>query len=75
MAIARALVNDPDVIVADEPTGNLDSATGADVMALFDGLNGAGRTVVMVTHEHEVAAHAGRRVTLRDGRIVEDTVA
>ena len=75
VAIARALANDPDVIVADEPTGNLDSATGADVMALFDRLHAAGRTVVMVTHEAEVAAHAQRRVTLRDGRIVEDVAA
>ena len=75
VAIARALANDPDVIVADEPTGNLDSSTGADVMALFDRLHAAGRTVVMVTHEPEVAAHAERRVTLRDGRIVEDVPA
>jgi len=72
VAIARALVNDPDVIIADEPTGNLDSATGKEVMAMFERLHARGRTIVMVTHEVEVAAHASRRVTLRDGRVVED---
>ncbi len=72
VAIARALVNDPDVIIADEPTGNLDSATGEEIMAMFARLHAQGRTVVMVTHEAEVAAHAARRITLRDGRIVED---
>ena len=72
VAIARALVNDPDVVIADEPTGNLDTATGDEIMAMFDRLHAAGRTIVMVTHELEVAAHASRRVTLRDGRVVED---
>jgi putative ABC transport system ATP-binding protein len=72
VAIARALVNDPSILLADEPTGNLDSATSEDIMALFDQLHRAGNTVVLVTHETDIAAHASRRVTLRDGKVVSD---
>jgi len=75
VAIARALVNDPDVIVADEPTGSLDSATGHEIMNVFDQLHAAGRTVVMVTHEDDIAARAARIVRLQDGRIVDDRTA
>ncbi len=72
VAIARALVNEPSILLADEPTGNLDSATSADIMRLFDELHGQGNTVILVTHEPDIAAHARRRVVLRDGRIVVD---
>jgi len=71
IAIARALANDPPVLVADEPTGNLDSATATQVIALFAQLAGAGRTVVMVTHDSDVAAYAGRVVHLADGLVVD----
>jgi putative ABC transport system ATP-binding protein len=74
VAIARALINEPDLLVADEPTGNLDSATGGEIMALFRRLNAAGTTIVMVTHEEDIAAQARRIVRLRDGRIVSDSV-
>ena len=73
VAIARALVNDPAVILADEPTGNLDSATSEEIMALFTSLNKQGITIIMVTHEADVAAYAGRRITFRDGHIIGDT--
>lgn len=73
VAIARALVNDPAVILADEPTGNLDSSTSAEIMALFTALNKQGITIIMVTHEADVAAYAGRRITFRDGLIIGDT--
>jgi len=73
VAIARALVNDPAVILADEPTGNLDSSTSDEIMALFTSLNGQGITIIMVTHEQDVAAHAGRRITFRDGLIIGDS--
>lgn len=73
VAIARALVNDPAVLLADEPTGNLDSTTSEDIMKLFGLLNAGGRTIIMVTHDEEVAAHAKRVIRLRDGLIVEDT--
>jgi putative ABC transport system ATP-binding protein len=72
VAIARALVNNPKILLADEPTGALDTRTSETIMELFDALNEAGITVVLVTHETDVARHARRRIVLRDGRIVED---
>ena len=72
VAIARALVNDPALILADEPTGNLDSKTGEIVLGTFQRLNREGRTVILITHENEVAQHASRIITIRDGRIVGD---
>jgi putative ABC transport system ATP-binding protein len=74
VAIARALVNGPDLLLADEPTGALDSVTGLEIMALFQELNRAGVAVLMVTHDAEVAAFAGRVLRFRDGRLVADTV-
>ena len=70
VAIARALVNKPSILLADEPTGNLDSATSTEIMALFDELHRAGNTVILVTHENDIAEHAERRVTLRDGKVL-----
>ncbi|WP_339748047.1 ABC transporter ATP-binding protein [uncultured Maricaulis sp.] len=72
VAIARALVNDPKILLADEPTGALDSKTSEDIMAIFDQLNREGITVILVTHEQEVANHARRQILFRDGRVVED---
>ncbi|PIQ37793.1 MAG: macrolide ABC transporter ATP-binding protein [Lysobacterales bacterium CG17_big_fil_post_rev_8_21_14_2_50_64_11] len=72
VAIARALVTRPAILLGDEPTGNLDSHTSAEIMALFDELHGEGHTIVLVTHEHAIAAHCARVVRLVDGRIVED---
>jgi putative ABC transport system ATP-binding protein len=72
VAIARALVNDPSILLADEPTGNLDSATSEEIMQLFDELHQSGNTVVLVTHEADIAAHAWRRVMLRDGKVLSD---
>ncbi len=72
MAIARALVNEPALLLADEPTGNLDSQTGEEIMALFEELHRHGQTIVLVTHEHDIAAHAQRIITLRDGLIASD---
>ena len=72
VAIARALITKPRLILADEPTGNLDTATSDEIMHLFGKLHDEGNTIVMVTHEHDIAKHAGRVVTLRDGLISED---
>jgi putative ABC transport system ATP-binding protein len=72
VAIARALINDPSILLADEPTGNLDSQTGAEIMALFDELNSRGNTIVVVTHEEDIAGHARRIVRLKDGKIWDD---
>lgn len=72
VAIARALVNNPSIILADEPTGNLDTKTSYEIMALFQEINNAGNTVIIVTHEEDIAQHAKRVVRLRDGEIKED---
>ncbi|MDD5562267.1 MAG: ABC transporter ATP-binding protein [Thermoanaerobaculaceae bacterium] len=72
VAVARALVNKPSLLLADEPTGNLDSRTGDEIMALFDELNRNGNTIVLVTHEEDIAQHARKVVRLRDGKIVEE---
>jgi putative ABC transport system ATP-binding protein len=72
VAIARALVTNPSILLADEPTGNLDSRTSSEIMGLFDRLHDEGQTIIMVTHEHDIAARAGRLITLRDGRIASD---
>jgi putative ABC transport system ATP-binding protein len=74
VAIARALVNVPSILLADEPTGNLDSTTSEEIMALFEGLYREGQTIVVVTHEHEIAEHALRQVHLKDGRVERDFV-
>ena len=72
VAVARALVTEPALVLADEPTGNLDTESTDDVLAILDGLHRSGRTIVLITHENEVAAHARRVVRLRDGRIISD---
>ncbi|MDD2367527.1 MAG: ABC transporter ATP-binding protein [Desulfuromonadaceae bacterium] len=72
VAIARALVNNPSLLLADEPTGNLDSSTTEEIMNLFTALNHAGITIIMVTHEHDVASFATRQITFRDGYIISD---
>src|SRR5207249_5213287 len=72
VAIARALVNEPSILLADEPTGNLDSVTSEEIMQVFGDLHASGQTVIMVTHEPDIAAHAERIVVLRDGRIESD---
>jgi putative ABC transport system ATP-binding protein len=72
VAIARALVNEPSILLADEPTGNLDSATSSEIMNVFEELARQGQTVIMVTHEPDIAAHARRVVVLRDGVIASD---
>jgi putative ABC transport system ATP-binding protein len=72
VAIARALVNNPSILLADEPTGNLDSKTGVEIMALFERLHSGGNTIVLVTHEADVAAHAHRIISIRDGQVEKD---
>ena len=72
VAIARALVNNPSILLADEPTGNLDSKTGVEIMGLFERLHAAGNTIVLVTHEPEVAAYARRAIHIRDGQVEQD---
>ena len=72
VAIARALVNDPSLLLADEPTGALDTATGVEIMALFQRLHDQGNTIVLVTHEHDIAMHAHRIVHIRDGKVESD---
>jgi putative ABC transport system ATP-binding protein len=74
VAIARALVTDPAILLADEPTGNLDTATSREVMQVLRGLNAVGKTIILITHEADIADWARRRVVLRDGRIVEDVI-
>jgi len=73
VAIARALVNRPSILLADEPTGNLDSVTSADIMRVFDDLHDSGQTIIMVTHERDIAAHSERSIVLMDGTISSDT--
>ena len=73
VAIARALVSDPAIVLADEPTGNLDSVNGAAIMSLLHGLHSNGRTIVLITHDRDIAGEAPRRVTMRDGSIVDDS--
>ena len=74
VAIARALVFNPSIILADEPTGNLDSKTGDEIMTVLDGLHGAGQTIILVTHEEYIAAHASREIRLKDGSIESDVM-
>ena len=73
VAIARALVNEPAILLADEPTGNLDSTTSEEIMKVFESLHRQGQTIIMVTHEPDIAAHAERVIVLRDGRVASDT--
>ncbi len=73
VAVARALVTNPAIILADEPTGNLDTTSGAEVLGLFERLSDSGRTIILITHEEEVAAHARRVIRVRDGQIVDDS--
>jgi putative ABC transport system ATP-binding protein len=72
VAVARALVNSPSIVLADEPTGNLDSKTGDEIMALFENLHRQGNTIILVTHEHDIAQHAHRIIHIRDGKIASD---
>ncbi|OHD26172.1 MAG: macrolide ABC transporter ATP-binding protein [Spirochaetes bacterium GWD1_27_9] len=74
VAIARALVNDPEIILADEPTGNLDSKTSFDIISLFQELNDNGITIVLVTHEPDIAIFAKRKIMMRDGNVIEDSI-
>jgi putative ABC transport system ATP-binding protein len=72
VAIARALVNSPSIVLADEPTGNLDSKTGDEIMALFENLHAQGNTIILVTHENDIAQHAHRVIHIRDGKVASD---
>jgi len=72
VAVARALVNNPSILLADEPTGNLDTATGNEIMGLFEKLHQQGNTIILVTHEHDIALHAWRVVHIRDGKVERD---
>ena len=74
VAIARALVNSPSIVLADEPTGNLDSKTGEEIMGLFENLYRQGNTIILVTHENDIARHAHRVIYIRDGKIASDEV-
>jgi putative ABC transport system ATP-binding protein len=74
VAVARALVTDPSILLADEPTGNLDSTTSRDIMMLFQELHASGHTIILVTHESDIAKHAHRIVLLHDGTIAEDSI-
>jgi putative ABC transport system ATP-binding protein len=74
VAIARALINDPEVLLADEPTGNLDSRTSVEVMQIFQGLNEKGITIIMVTHEPDIAAYARRNIVMKDGVVLKDSL-
>ena len=74
VAIARALVNNPSIILADEPTGNLDSQTGVEIMKLFDKLHAEGNTIILVTHERDIATYAHRVISIRDGKVASDEV-
>ncbi|MEJ7804591.1 MAG: ATP-binding cassette domain-containing protein, partial [Telluria sp.] len=74
VAIARALCSEPSILLADEPTGNLDSTTAADIMTLFDTLHAEGQTVIIVTHEPDIAGHCRRAVRLADGKVQSDVV-
>jgi putative ABC transport system ATP-binding protein len=72
VAVARALVNSPSIVLADEPTGNLDSKTGDEIMSLFETLHSQGNTIILVTHENDIAQHAHRIVYIRDGQVASD---
>jgi putative ABC transport system ATP-binding protein len=74
VAIARALVNNPTIILADEPTGNLDTKSSEEIMEIFEGLNDEGATILMVTHEHDIAMHTKRSIVFRDGQIISDKI-
>ncbi|HEX9581477.1 MAG TPA: ABC transporter ATP-binding protein [Gemmatimonadales bacterium] len=74
VAIARALVNDPSIVLADEPTGNLDSQTSSEIMGVLEGLHAAGQTIILITHERDIAQHAHRQIHLLDGRIERDEI-
>ena len=74
VAIARALVNSPSIILADEPTGNLDSKSGHEIMEILDKLHQEGNTIILVTHEDDIAQHAHRTIRLFDGKIIEDSI-